>query len=356
MNSGERAAGSRAPGESRRARSENESPTSHPRKHIEPPLTKACFRGKGRLRRKHVEQLSIADVGGALYDAQYDQSGNWDVSEVESPGGKDGDVVIPVSVLDGTGVRNSHAVVRFHGGMNPEARLDPPPSAKAFSIVTTDCVLPSAARLERRRLAPLTEGAERAAAWASRQEGTPMRAVGEVRGRFGSGVDRLVVVGLESPLGWLTYDESGDTDASSPDERSQRWAEFACQAEFVIAMKGSRVWKGIGVQREIGKRARRKCLGGDPSYVYEELGLAGVADVDGDGVEEALWTWALGGEGAGHPQILALTWFDGTRFETEELAISTYSGSDTFLDPERCGRSKTKWGDEDDPCALRRER
>jgi len=317
-------------------------------KHGDAP-TKECT---ARLDAAYIAQLSVAGTGGGLADGSQREVGAWNElaqtleEEAERVGLERGiesktvDLEIPVSVLDADGIRSATATANFQYG---DLSVWIPGPLQNFALASRTCVLPKGAWVKHRRLSGVTEGAEKAAKWASKQEGKPYKAVGEVKGTFGAGVDRVVVVALKNPVDSMELEE-GDT---------KKEAELACQAEFAIAMKGDVVHGDLAVGRPIGRAAQRKCAK-DLTLFMSELGLAGVADLDGDGTEELLWTFGYFISPA--TQALVMTGLSGGKFGRWTLAEHTYAGSEVFIDPKECGRSKTKWASmkpDAPPCYMR---
>lgn len=314
--------------------------------------TKPCWTKGKPLTKRDVLRFAVSDGDGGLSHGQLAQFGGteeWHATHLEVEGnvGDDVDLSYQAQVIDESGAHEGNVLVgrRFADGVS--AWLEPKPATSEFSLVTAECIPPTGVQLQRRRLDTPTAGATAAAEWTSRQEGVPMKAVGEVRGQFGGGVDRLVVVGPKVPV---LYPPS--IEDVPEDEFEQRSSDYFCQAEFVVTMKGERVSGTIAVQRHAGTKAKKTCEKKDSAGVWSRVGLAGVVDLNADGIDEVLWTWAMGGEGMGHPQQLSISWFTGKRFETQVLASYTYTGSEAFIDPAKCGRSRTKWFTEDDPCAM----
>lgn len=314
--------------------------------------TKPCWTKGKPLTKRDVLRFAVSDGDGALSHGQLSQFGGteeWHATHLEVEGnvGDGVDLSYQAQVIDESGAHEGTVLVGrpFAGGVS--VWLEPKPATSAFSLVTAECIPPTGVQLQRRRLDTATTGATAAVEWTSRQEGVPMKAVGEVRGQFGGGVDRLVVVAPKVPM---LYPPS--IEDVPKDEFDQRSSEYFCQAEFVVTMKGERVSGTIAVQRHAGTKAKKACEKNDTAGVWERVGLAGVVDLNADGIDEVLWTWAMGGEGVGHPQQLSISWFTGKQFETQVLASYTYTGSEAFIDPAKCGRSRTKWFTEDDPCAM----
>ncbi len=315
------------------------------------PPTKPCWTKGELLTKRDVMRFAASDGGGDLSHGQLSQFGGtqeWHATDLEVEGnvGDEVDLSYEAHVIDESGTHEGTVLVgRPFNSVS--VWLEPKPATSEFSLVTAECIPPTGVQLQRRRLDTPTAGATAAADWTSRQEGVPMKAVGEVRGQFGGGVDRLVVVAPKAPP--LIPPSFEDVPK---DEFEQRSSDYFCQAEFVVTMKGERVSGTIAVQRHAGKKAKKACETKNAGRVWESVGLAGVVDLNGDGIDEVLWTWAMGGEGVGHPQQLSISWFTGKRFETQVLASYSYTGSEAFIDPAKCGRSRTKWFTEDDPCAM----
>lgn len=136
------------------------------------------------------------------------------------------------------------------------------------------------------------------------------------------------------------------------EDDEKKYAEFMCEAEFAIAMKGDRVHGDLAVARPVGAAAQRACAK-DMVLSMDQLGLAGVSDLDGDGVEELLWTYNY--FPSPRRQALVLTGFSQGKFRRWELAEFSYAGSEVFVNPQECGRSKTKWGGMKEgasPCSM----
>ncbi len=316
------------------------------------PPTKPCWTKGKPLTKRDVMRFAASDGDGGLSDGQLRQLGGtqaWNATQLESEGTvkREVDLSYGVQVIDESGTHEGTVLVGRPFSDAVSVWLEPHPATDAFSLATAECIPPAGVQLERRRLGTPTAGATAAADWTSRQEGVPMMAVGELRGQFGGGVDRLVVVAPKAPVLYPP-----DIEDVPKDEFDQRSSDYFCQAEFVVTMKGERVSGTIAVQRHAGTKAKKACEKKDAAGVWERVGLAGVVDLNGDGIDEVLWTWAMGGEGVGHPQQLSISWFTGKRFETQVLASYSYTGSEAFIDPAKCGRSRTKWFTEDDPCAM----
>lgn len=116
-------------------------------------------------------------------------------------------------------------------------------------------------------------------------------------------------------------------------------------------MAGDRVREDLGVVRPIGAEGQRSCAK-EGQYLQLDFGLAAVSDVDGDGIEELLWTSKT--DRGAVTQSIVLTALSGRQFRHWELASHSYAGSEVFIDPKRCGRSKAKpGGPESDLCPDR---
>jgi hypothetical protein len=190
----------------------------------------------------------------------------------------------------------------------------PAPSPPArFSLATKNHAPSPSARLEPRRLTKPVTDARKLAAWLKKQVHFDVRPVGQLEGKFGDGVDRIV---LFEPKRW-------DDPTAVPEEPSRR-SELA----LLVAAGVPRSWLPFG----------RLAEDGEPGWEDGAYGLQvlAVVDIDGDDVQEILWlSQSIGGDPLWTG--LELSYFDATDgFDAVRLGGCSYNGCDAFLPRNEC--------------------
>jgi|GEM_PF-2449880 len=296
--------------------------------------TLAKKRDRG-LSTAYVEELTAVTRWGEISGGQMSGRAQWldteDLEDALSTAAqavdKNTDEVsgaLPVFVMGAAGVSETDAAVVRPMGVR--VGLQTKRGDNVFGLATQTCAPSPDVRIDNRRLAEPTAGADKAATWAGEQEGEPFVAVGEVKGSFGLGVDRVVVVAPKQRL--------EPTDEASPEEN----ARARCQSEFAIAMKGNRVKGQLSVVRTLGKKGAKQCEEGPGGRIFMEgLELAGVVDVDQNGTDELLWTYTASTGAA--TQFLMLSGVSNGALQTWRLGSYTYGGCGVFLDRNDCGRA-----------------
>lgn len=174
--------------------------------------------------------------------------------------------------------------------------LDYPP-ARGARMNAVDLALPSkdAAKIARRSKSLMT-GA--------------VRPVGELRGTFGDGVDRVIVF---EPRTWPHFDP-------------EQGAPFA--SEYALLVAGN---TGHAVVPFLGPANRRDGL----EDGVRDLDVAAVVDLDGDGTDEIVW---LSQAAIAMPPStsVSISYFADGAFHLQSLGGCSYNGCEAFKPKSRC--------------------
>lgn len=245
-----------------------------------------------------------------------------DPSEVIKSGEK-------VRVIDASGVRQANVTVdaAANEATIPSATASTPTiaSSKAFELVVRRAKPSAKAKLIDRRLEPPKATGVVAKRWIEDQEKVDYKAAGTVFGRFGGGVDALVVV---APSTIFPQDE----DNPEPD---------FCTSEFVVALSKGKVSGVLPLTRDAGNDSRKACAcDEDVQPSIQNVEVARSVDLDGDGTQEVVWVYQyLGGD---LTTQISITYFADGKFENKRVASCTYNGCERFLGQDHCGRSLVK--------------
>lgn len=178
----------------------------------------------------------------------------------------------------------------------------PPPGL----CLATRTRLPSPrARLGRRSLARSVADETMLAAWVRDKLDDEMAAVGEIRGTFGGGVDRIVV--FEPAKEW-----------NFQSERDPPHGDVA-----LLVASGAPV--GLLPFADYDD---------DPSFISSDLQVHGVFDGDGDGVDEVLWLNMDNAEDGSGPR-LQVSYFSGGKHRAHVVLMKSYSRVREFGGRER---------------------
>ena len=197
--------------------------------------------------------------------------------------------------------------------------VSPPPGVVASSVqlATKQHAPSSKARLVERWLSPRVRDAERLAAWVLGQRGRRHLPVGEIRGAFGDGIDRIAIFRPAK------LRRSAEEEAEDPD----------LAGEVAVLVEGTTPRATLPFDRALEHAGETWTEG------VTGLQVAGVVDLDGNGTEEVLWV----GEPAA-PELVTSAWIsyivDGEP-QVHELWACTYCGCEVLLPQSRC-RSTVK--------------
>lgn len=187
------------------------------------------------------------------------------------------------------------------------------PTRGRFALATKDVAPSPKARLEERTLGKPSKDATTIGAWVEKEVKFAVRAVGEVGGTFGDGIDRIVVF---TPKQWI--------DPRADPEEPARRSELA----VLVAGTVPKGWLPFGEVAEEGEVGWE-----DGAYGLQVLG---VVDADGDGVREILWlSQSIGGDPLWTG--LELSYFAaGAGHAVQKLGGCSYNGCDAFLPRKEC--------------------
>jgi hypothetical protein len=178
-------------------------------------------------------------------------------------------------------------------------------SPRGRFLLVSRSVAPSAkARIEPKRLTKPGRDARKLAAWVQTRVKLDVRAVGQLQGKFGDGVDRIV---LFEPKQWV---DPGDEDGLVP---------LRSELAVLVAAGVPKGWLPFGAEESVSG-----------------LQVLGVVDIDGDDVQEILWlSQSIGGDPLWTG--IELSYFDGAHgFAVRPLGGCSYNGCDAFLPRAEC--------------------
>jgi hypothetical protein len=247
-----------------------------------------------------VEDLAVVLLGGSVVQdsAQCSAGAPWAAAEEDDlePADLRGKVL---HVVDAHGV--SEATVPPSGWFASASRL---------RLATHAHVPSSGASLRDRWLQRRVPDGERIAAWAHVEIGKPSKVVGEIRGAFGDGVDRIVVL---APHTLPTMDDD---------------AEAWRVSEIAVLVAGETPRGRLPFTRTFEGDAEDFVSG------IHGLQVAGIVDLDGDGIEEVVWSSHRLGEEL--TTELHVSYFADGEHRVHELSSCTYVGCNAALPAKRC--------------------
>jgi len=151
------------------------------------------------------------------------------------------------------------------------------------------------ARLKHRALARSVADKTRLGAWVSEKLDYKMTAVGEIRGKFGGGVDRIVVFEPTQEWNFQSDDDPPHGDVA-----------------LLVASGAS-----LGLLPFTDYED-------DPSFISSDLQVSGVFDGDGDGVDEVLWLNMDNAEDGSGPR-LQVSYYSGGKHRVHVVLMKSYT-------------------------------
>jgi len=251
-----------------------------------------------------VEDLAVAMTAGrktSLYigSAQVSVGAEWAGSEdLETPPDLAGETLHGICP-DGVGVWQA----RVSRDVQLSRKTGSPPPG--LCLVTRTRPPSPRARLRRQALARTVADKTRLGAWVSEKLDYKMAAVGELRGKFGGGVDRIVV--FEPALEW-NFQSAHDPPHGD--------VALLVASDAPLGLLPFSDYKD------------------EPSFISSDLQVSGVFDGDGDGVDEVLWLNMDNAEDGSGPR-LQVSYFSGGKHRVHVVLTKSYSRVREFGGRER---------------------